>query len=193
MPISNPQNTRNHTGAIESQSLNEELDFILHGLTDAQKKIVTEAYYGFAQGDKGGFAVRFAILLQAHVMVMKTLPFRLREVFAAQAKEFVDEISAQRAVIKQFTDALAHGIVFWKTRVEVLQGQLQAARASNDEILREMREIQQQIRRDATTIRKAAETQKNPVQFVIPYALLFFVLGLFANAVVQFFWPHTAG
>jgi len=132
---------------------------------------------------------------------MKTYPFRLRKVFAEQAKEFGDEISAQQAAVKQSAANIAQAVSIWEKRVEALSNSLKATQASNTEVLSEIREIRLQIHQDAAIIRTSAENQKAPVtsdqvaqglalQFIIPYAALFFVLGLLADSAWRVFWPH---
>ena len=75
---------------------------------------------------------------QAHTIAMKTYPFRLRKVFAEQAKEFGDEISAHQAAVKQSAANIAQAVSIWEKRVEAVSNSLKATQASNTEVLSEI-------------------------------------------------------
>ena len=57
MALNDSDNLVEFPGA--SHSISPELEFLLMGLTEAQKQTVIDAFYGFARGDAQGFNARF--------------------------------------------------------------------------------------------------------------------------------------
>ena len=59
--------------------MNPELEFLVDDLCDADKKVVTDAFYAFAKGDSNGFNARFSVLLKAHSLALGTFPIKLKK------------------------------------------------------------------------------------------------------------------
>ena len=84
MALNDSDNVVDFPGA--SHSISPELEFLLTGLTEAQKQTVIDAFYGFARGDAQGFNARFAVLLQVHALALRNYPSKLQKVFEAEIK-----------------------------------------------------------------------------------------------------------
>jgi DNA-binding FrmR family transcriptional regulator len=64
--------------AAVEQAENPELELLLSGCTNRQQReAVLDAFHAFADGDHKGFAVKFAILLQAHAAALHATPERI--------------------------------------------------------------------------------------------------------------------
>ena len=71
------------------------LEVMLAGCaTDAERKAVREAFYTFAQGDPGAFAVQLAVLLTAHARALKTAPEAFRKAGERVSSEVVETIAS---------------------------------------------------------------------------------------------------
>lgn len=177
-----------------SNSISPELEFLLIGLTEAQKRTVIDAFYGFARGDAQGFNARFAVLLQVHALALRNYPSKLKKVFDAEIKDLGEEISLQQAVVKQSTAAILEASTESQKQVAALCHLVQA---SETRIEKRLRESQQQWERHTTAIRQAAENvaekadRLKSVSFnvIILSVVTGFMLACVAVASI-FLWPH---
>lgn len=165
-----------------TESTNPDLEFLLMDLTTEHKKLVIEAFYGFARGDPKGFNSRFAVLLQAHAHALRTYPYR----------------------IKKFLDAKTNNMVDQTTTITRLQREWQQEAAI---LLDTVKQIAHQIHEDATRIEKTIETRESTppqpsestqpsteeivkalaLHFVLPYAVIAFFAGMLVDMLFRFF------
>jgi len=192
MALNDSDNVVEFPGA--SHSISPELEFLLMGLTEAQKQTVIDAFYGFARGDAQGFNARFAVLLQVHALALRNYPSKLKKVFDAEIKTLGEEISAQQAVVKQSTAAILEASLESQKQVAALCHLVQA---SETRMERRLREIQQQWERNTTTVQQAAENtgekadrlKSVSVSVIVLSLVTGFMLACVAVASV-FLWPH---
>jgi hypothetical protein len=85
-----------------------ELEVMLAGCaTDAERKAVREAFYTFAQGDPGAFAVQLAVLLMAHARALKTAPEAFRKTGERVSSEVIEAIASHRLSVKEAAAVLS--------------------------------------------------------------------------------------
>jgi hypothetical protein len=192
MALNDSDNVVEFPGA--SHSISPELEFLLMGLTEAQKRTVIEAFYGFARGDAQGFNARFAVLLQVHALALKNYPSKLKKFFDAEIKSLGEEISAQQAVVKQSTAAILEASAQSQKQVAAL---CHLVEASETRMEKRLREVQQQWDRHTTTIQEAADNAAEKadrlksvsVNVIILSVVTGFMLACAAVASV-YLWPH---
>jgi hypothetical protein len=192
MAVNDSDNVVDFPGA--SQSIGPELEFLLMGLTEAQKQTVIDAFYGFARGDAQGFNARFAVLLQVHALALRNYPSKLKKVFDAEIKNLGEEISAQQAVVKQSTAEILEASLESQRQVAALRHLVEG---SEIRLEKKFREIQQQWDRQTSTIQQAAETAAEKadrlksvsMNVIILSVVTGFMLASVALASI-FLWPH---
>jgi hypothetical protein len=100
--------------AAVEQAENPELELLLSGCANRQQReAVLEAFHEFADGDHKGFAVKFAVLLQAHAAALHATPERIlgvvQPVLSEHGRNFIDSAAcATRACgeVKEQVSAL---------------------------------------------------------------------------------------
>src|SRR5215469_7555767 len=98
----------NSNGLSDHLSEKAELGILLSGcVTDAERKVVRETFYTFAQGDPGSFSVQFAVLLQAHARALKCAPEQLRKTLATELAQMSDVIVSNRTVLNTAASTIA--------------------------------------------------------------------------------------
>jgi len=192
MALNDSDNVVDFPGA--SHAVSPELEFLLMGLTEAQKQTVIDAFYGFARGDAQGFNARFAVLLQVHALALRNYPSKLQKVFDAEIKNLGQEISAQQAVVKQSTAEILEASLESQRQVAALRHLVEGAEIRLE---KKFREIQQQWDRHTTTVQQAAETAAEKadrlksvsMNVIILSVVTGFMLAAVALASI-FLWPH---
>jgi hypothetical protein len=81
--------------AAAEQNENPELELLLSGCTNRQhREAVLDAFHAFADGDHKGFAVKFAVLLQAHTAALHATPERIlgavQPILSEHGRNFTD-------------------------------------------------------------------------------------------------------
>jgi hypothetical protein len=177
-----------------SHSISPELEFLLIGLTDAQKQTVTEAFYGFARGDPQGFNARFALLLQVHALALRNYPSKLKKIFDAEIKNLGGEISAQQAVVKQSTADILEASIESQKQVAAL---CHLVEASETRMEKRFREIQQHWDRNTTRVQQAAENIAEKADLVKSVSVNLFIWSVVVGFMLAcvavasiFLWPH---
>jgi hypothetical protein len=192
MALNDSDNVVDFPGA--SHSVSAELEFLLMGLTEAQKQTVIDAFYGFARGDAQGFNARFAVLLQVHALALRNYPSKLQKVFDAKIKSLGEEIGAQQAVVKQSTAEILEASLESQRQVAALRHLVEGAEIRLE---KKFREIQQQWDRHTSTIQQAAESAAEKadrlrsvsMNVIILSVVTGFMLAAVALASI-FLWPH---
>jgi hypothetical protein len=177
-----------------SHSISPELEFLLMGLTETQKRTVIDAFYGFARGDAQGFNARFAVLLQVHALALRNYPSKLQKVFDAEIKNLGQEISGQQAVVKQSTAEILEASLESQRQVAALRDLVEG---SEMRLEKRLREIQQQWDRHASGVQQAAEVvaekadrlKSVSMNIIILSVITGFMLASVALASI-FLWPH---
>ena len=192
MALNGSENVVDFPGA--SPSISPELEFLLTGLTEAQKQTVIDAFYGFARGDAQGFNARFAVLLQVHALALRNYPSKLQKVFDAEIKNLGDEIGAQQTVVKQSTTEILEASLESQRQVAALRNLVEG---SEIRLEKRFREIQQKWERHVSGIQQAAETvaekadrlKSVSMNIIILSVVTGFMLASLALASL-FLWPH---
>ena len=192
MALNDSDNVVDFPGA--SQSISPELEFLLMGLTEAQKQTVIDAFYGFARGDAQGFNARFAVLLQVHALALRNYPSKLQKVFDTEIKTLAEEIGAQQAVVKQSTAEILEASLASQRQVAALRHLVEGAEIRLEN---KHREIQQQWDRHTSAIQQVAETvaekadrlKSVSMNIIILSVVTGFMLASIALASI-FLWPH---
>jgi hypothetical protein len=192
MALNDSDNVVDFPGA--SHSISPELEFLLMGLTEAQKQTVIDAFYGFARGDAQGFNARFAVLLQVHALALRNYPSKLQKVFDAEIKTLGEEIGAQQAVVKQSTAEILEASFESQRQVAALHHLVEGTEIRLE---KKFREIQQQWDRHTSAIQQAAETvavkadrlKSVSMNVIILSVATGFMLASVALASL-FLWPH---
>jgi hypothetical protein len=177
-----------------SHSISPELEFLLMGLTETQKRTVIDAFYGFARGDAQGFNARFAVLLQVHALALRNYPSKLQKVFDSETKNLGQEISGQQAVVKQSTAEILEASLESQRQVAALRDLVEG---SEMRLEKRLREIQQQWDRHASGVQQAAEVvaekadrlKSVSMNIIILSVITGFMLASVALASI-FLWPH---
>jgi hypothetical protein len=177
-----------------SHSISPELEFLLMGLTETQKRTVTDAFYGFARGDAQGFNARFAVLLQVHALALRNYPSKLQKVFDTEIKNLGQEIGAQQAVVKQSTAEILEASLESHRQVAALRDLVEG---SEIRLEKKLREIQQQWDQHASGLQQAAEIvaekadrlKSVSMNVIILSVITGFMLASIALASI-FLWPH---
>ena len=177
-----------------SHSISPELEFLLMGLTETQKRTVIDAFYGFARGDAQGFNARFAVLLQVHALALRNYPSKLQKVFDAEIKNLGQEISGQQAIVKQSTAEILEASLESQRQLAALRDLVEGSEMGLEKSLRE---IQQQWDRHASGIQQAAEIVAEKadrlkavsMNIIILSVITGFMLACVALASI-FLWPH---
>jgi hypothetical protein len=192
MALNDSDNVVDFPGA--SHGMSPELEFLLMGLTEAQKQTVIDAFYGFARGDAQGFNARFAVLLQVHALALRNYPSKLQKVFDAKIKSLGEEIGSQQAVVKQSTAEILEASLESQQQVAALRHLVESTEIRLE---KKFREIQQQWDRNTSTIQQAAETAAEKadrlksvsMNVIILSVVTGFMLAAVALASI-FLWPH---
>ena len=177
-----------------SHSISPELEFLLMGLTETQKRTVIDAFYGFARGDAQGFNARFAVLLQVHALALRNYPSKLQQVFDTEIKNLGQEIGGQQAVVKQSTAEILEASLESQRQIAALRDLVEG---SEMVLEKRLREIQQQWDRHASGIQQAAEIVAEKadrlkavsMNIIILSVITGFMLACVALASI-FLWPH---
>lgn len=177
-----------------SHSISPELEFLLMGLTETQKRTVIDAFYGFARGDAQGFNARFAVLLQVHALALRNYPSKLQQVFDTEIKHLGQEIGGQQAVVKQSTAEILEASLEFHRQVAALRDLVEG---SEMRLEKRLREIQQQWDQHASGIQQAAEIvaekadrlKSVSMNIIILSVISGFMLASIALASI-FLWPH---
>ena len=112
------------------------LEVMLAGcVTDAERKAVREAFYTFAQGDPGAFAVQLAVLLTAHARALKTAPEAFRKAGERVSSEVVETIASHRLSVREAAAVLS------KEAANVGQQAVGRVLALDEESITEEREL----------------------------------------------------
>ena len=127
------------------------LELLLEGLTDEAKlREVNRAFYRFARGDPDGFAVQFAVLLQAHCLALKAGPQRIHQALAAETQRLGALLMAYQTALEDAAaavtrqagasaaqnEALGQRLEALERLVLTVQQQEHAARRHQDEAVR---------------------------------------------------------
>ena len=127
------------------------LELLLEGLTDEAKlREVNRAFYHFARGDPDGFAVQFAVLLQAHCLALKAGPQRIHQALQTETQRLSALLMAYQTALEDAAaavtrhaeasaaqgEALGQRLEALERLVRTVQAQEHAARASQDEAVR---------------------------------------------------------
>lgn len=120
--------------------ISPELAFLLNGIDDeAQRNSIIAAFYDFSRGQPDGFAVRFAVLLQALTLTVKMTPERVKKAFGSEAKALQGVLIAYQTSLKESTLEIRQSLqverrargeesVQFNRRMEELSGQLEKLR-----------------------------------------------------------------
>jgi len=192
MALNDSDNVVDFPGA--SHSISPELEFLLMGLTEAQKQTVIDAFYGFARGDAQGFNARFAVLLQVHALALRNYPSKLQKVFDAEIKTLGEGIGTQQAVVKQSTAEILEASLASQRQVAALRHLVEGTEIRLE---KKFREIQQEWDRHTSAIQQAAEIvaekadrlKSVSMNVIILSVVTGFMLASIALASI-FLWPH---
>jgi hypothetical protein len=178
---------------LEQPPSNPDLEFLLQGTNDeAQKKAITEAFYGLGSGDPQSFPVQLLVVLNSFMIAMRNYPARLKRMLATESKVLSEAFAAQRTDIRQVAAVFTEHTQIAEENVTEIKAVLrdqtsliqQLREKDQAERVRQAEEFRRQIADVEQASRQLTQLKTNLIRWGLG---LSFTSGLMVYALIEWF------